>query len=1006
MVDSSNNKTSYLVNSQLPEFVRRDHPLFVQFLETYYRFLEQGDNLMYLTKRFPDFYDIDTLHQRIEDIQIPITVDMNNSPVVITADSTSIIVEPNTITSDSTIVSIDQLVTKIPTYYNDLYGQFFNNFTKFIPSNSLADQVTILKHVKDFYRSRGSEKSVQFLTRILYNKESSVYYPQDNILKASGGNWFIQKSINIQNVLVDNVANSIAFSRFVNTTITGATSNSTATVEAVNPYYQNGVLVTELIVTDVVKDFYDGEVITTTIEDQGVYRQLKANVYSGIITSTTVTSAGSGYVEGASVPVIATDTGGYVVSNGNLQFGYGGQVIIGKVTKSHLEGKIKKVNVILPGAGYVANTPLLFTGGGGSNAAANVFSVQDTNVYHPAYYNMVGTTIQDVANYPIVNAINDYVETQAYSNLATLYSNTSNLTITTAPGTIVQTLTLTQWSSKSNVFFETGDVLSFPGNPSYANQVITQSNIKNAILTTTPGLPGSLSGVSFTVNKKPNVNSLLANSMVYWTYGPCGPLISCAIVNPGSGYTTLPAVSVLSNTSVRSLGILGRMDIINGGLGYQVGDTITFDNPFGSYGYGGNAQVSVVDSQGTIQQVNFFAMPGMLPGGYGYDSSRLPTANIHTTTGHGAVIQVSATIADDGVVNAQSNVIGSIASLKIISGGLGYQSPPILDLSTQGDGTAVAYANIVTGIYTYPGRYLDQAGQPSSPYVLQDRDYYQKFSYVIKVEESLNNYRKPLMDLIHPAGLKVYGEYLFQDNNQTMMNTVNVLNSSIQTGVHTSNLIVLLDSAQYLIDTNNATTNANIWFNTSNTQQYANIANGAYVSGSGMVFDGNNDTVIMDHQPSLNVSNSITVIAWFDVANTANTGKSIVAKTDTGYTRGYDFYNYGKNLEVIVRPTTSANKIVVANNINSNTWVMGAFTYDGTTIRGYLNGNVTNISVGTANSATDTNGQLYIGGRYAATANVANVMTGKIAMVQIYNRVLSNSEISNSFSRYRGRFGI
>ena len=41
MVDSSNNKTSYLVNDQLPEFVRRDHPLFVQFLESYYKFLEQ-----------------------------------------------------------------------------------------------------------------------------------------------------------------------------------------------------------------------------------------------------------------------------------------------------------------------------------------------------------------------------------------------------------------------------------------------------------------------------------------------------------------------------------------------------------------------------------------------------------------------------------------------------------------------------------------------------------------------------------------------------------------------------------------------------------------------------------------------------------------------------------------------------------------------------------------------------------------------------------------------------
>ena len=102
----------------------------------------------------------------------------------------------------------------------------------------------------------------------------------------------------------------------------------------------------------------------------------------------------------------------------------------------------------------------------------------------------------------------------------------------------------------------------------------------------------------------------------------------------------------------------------------------------------------------------------------------------------------------------------------------------------------------------------------------------------------------------------------------------------------------------------------------------------------------------------------------------------------------------------------SNNKLFVANTINANTWTMGAFTYDGTTIRGYLNGNVANISINNANSATDTDGSLYVGGRYAASAAVANVMSGKIGIVQIYNRVLSNSEIQHSFSLYRQRFGI
>jgi len=739
MVDSSNNKTSYLVNSQLPEFVRRDHPKFVEFLEAYYKSLEQDGGMMYTAKRFQDFYDIDTLN----------------------ADY----LEEGGGENEE---------------YHILNEEFYKNFIKFIPSDSLVDPIRILKHAKDFYRSRGSEKSIRFLARILFNKEATVYYPQNNILKASDGNWFIQKSINIKDVMVDNVANSTAYSRFVNTSIRGVTSNSTATVESINPYYQSGVLVTEMIVSDVLKDFYDGETVYTTIEDQGVFKTLTANVYSGIIINTTVTSPGSGYVEGAAVPVIPVDENGYVVSNGALQFGFGGQVVIGKVTKSHLEGKIKAVNVVFPGAGYKVNDPLLFVGGGGANAAANVYSVLDDYTFHPAYYNIVGSTIDQVADLPIVNAVGDIVETQAYSNLATQWSNTSNLNISTEPGGTINDITLSKNLANSNVYFETGDVL-FVQN---TYQTITASNKYYWELTIQPGLPGGLSNVSFVVNKKPNVNTLLANSMIYWSYGPCGPIVSCAITNPGSGYVELPNVSVVSNTTIRSMGILGRMDIIDGGRNYQAGDQITFDNPYATYGIGANAQVSVVDANGTITEVNFFAEPGRIPGGYGYRADLLPTANIHTSTGNGANIVVSAIIGDDAVLTAKSNVIGSIQSLRIISGGLGYRTAPIIDLSTQGDGTAQAYSNIVTGIYTYPGRYLDQAGQPSSPYVLQDRDFYQKYSYVVQIEESLNKYRKALSDIIHPAGLKVYGEYLFQDNNQTLMNTVNVINTHITITTH------------------------------------------------------------------------------------------------------------------------------------------------------------------------------------------------------------------------------
>ena len=50
----SNNKTSLLVNSQVPEFVRNDHSQFVKFLEKYYEFMEQELGAINVAKNFND----------------------------------------------------------------------------------------------------------------------------------------------------------------------------------------------------------------------------------------------------------------------------------------------------------------------------------------------------------------------------------------------------------------------------------------------------------------------------------------------------------------------------------------------------------------------------------------------------------------------------------------------------------------------------------------------------------------------------------------------------------------------------------------------------------------------------------------------------------------------------------------------------------------------------------------------------------------------------------------
>ena len=58
-------KTSLLVNRQVPEFIRDEHPLFISFLEAYYEFLEnkQGTQKNDLTRVAKDLRDLSNVDE-------------------------------------------------------------------------------------------------------------------------------------------------------------------------------------------------------------------------------------------------------------------------------------------------------------------------------------------------------------------------------------------------------------------------------------------------------------------------------------------------------------------------------------------------------------------------------------------------------------------------------------------------------------------------------------------------------------------------------------------------------------------------------------------------------------------------------------------------------------------------------------------------------------------------------------------------------------------------------
>ena len=77
------------------------------------------------------------------------------------------------------------------------------------------------------------------------------------------------------------------------------------------------------------------------------------------------------------------------------------------------------------------------------------------------------------------------------------------------------------------------------------------------------------------------------------------------------------------------------------------------------------------------------------------------------------------------------------------------------------DVTSITGQITVTGgpaLQEKAGRYLGTQGQLSSDQRLQDSLYYQDYSYVLRSSQFVERYRETVLELLHPAGTKLFGE--------------------------------------------------------------------------------------------------------------------------------------------------------------------------------------------------------------------------------------------------------
>lgn len=141
-MNTSINKISTVVSEQFPEFYLEDGPNFIQFVKTYYEWMEQDGKILDTAYEFPSYLDIDTTLDRFID-------------------------------------------------------HFKQTYMVGLPKEILGNPRFVQKHILDIYRSKGSPESVKLLFRLLYNEDISIYVPSVDIFRLDDGKWVERRYIEL-----------------------------------------------------------------------------------------------------------------------------------------------------------------------------------------------------------------------------------------------------------------------------------------------------------------------------------------------------------------------------------------------------------------------------------------------------------------------------------------------------------------------------------------------------------------------------------------------------------------------------------------------------------------------------------------------------------------------------------------------------------------------------------------------------------------------------------------
>ena len=816
-------KTSLLVNRQVPEFVREEYPLFITFLEAYYEYLEtkQGTQINDLTTKAKDLKYLSDVDSSIEDFE----------------------------------------------------SNFFNSYATLIPKDVEVDKAFLIKNVLPLYLAKGSESAFKLLFRMLFNDEVDIILPKNNVLRASDGKWIIDNVLRIETDIRS------LYTANGNTSVNAVASGNTTFLLAQEPtdgdvsVYVNDVLKTELTDYFFRKEtkkliFYTAP--SANSEVKIVYSDFNIELLNNRKV-TGVTSGATALIEKATERII-TD---------QLNLGFPFELFINDKTLlgSFQQGEMVEVDIVADDGSLITletdtfsfvNRILVIDGGSSYNVGDVVI--------------VTGGGASEDATAIVDDIVEGYIDSITVTSGGAGFVNGGDIAVSniTSPFLLdlaVDGVDLTGVAnSTSNTYTVSNDVISTYANTlisaanyGFPSTVIASENVSTVIADALTSLEiTSLGPITNVLVIFSNTNTSIsptldANSVTYiagnntFSIKTLGSVGRIRINNGGTGYAVGDEInfgpnpigtngrgaaaavkSVLANGQITQIElqptrITGTANVLNNtcqiigtgtnfGTDIRVNDRITINNEsryINAISNVTHANVNVnFTATSTGKKVGRY---GIYPiGGISYVQGNFPVLTISTTSGANANIQISAIMSDGEALtpfigNTQP---GQIISIKVLSGGSGYEFIPQVDLTGTGSGTATANAQIEAGYITLPGRWrTSDSILSTSERKLQGRDYYVDYSYVTSSLTEFSKYKTILKQLMHPAGFVNYA-----DLNELKLITSNTITISTTSANTISGTVNVTASSIFVTGTNTK-------FNIANTNGIISIGSNVAVNG-------------------------------------------------------------------------------------------------------------------------------------------------------------------------------